>query len=121
MSTVIIVIIVVVIVIAALVTGGRGVKRRRRLKDRFGPEYDRVAGEQDSKLKADAELAGRERRVQGLDIRPLTSSARAGYADQWAGIQEQFVDTPAQAVAASQVLVVAVMGERGYPTGDQDQ
>lgn len=122
MSTVTIVIIVVaVIVIAALAGGGMAVKRRHRLQDRFGPEYDRVAGEQDSKLKADAELAGRERRVQGLDIRPLTSSARAGYADQWDGIQEQFVDTPAQAVAASQVLVVAVMGERGYPTGHQDQ
>jgi hypothetical protein len=122
MSTVTIVVIVVaVIVIAALVTGGMAVKRRRRLQDRFGPEYDRVAGEQDSKLKADAELAGRERRVQGLDIRPLTDSARAGYADQWVGIQERFVDTPAQAVAASQVLVVAVMKERGYPTGHQDQ
>src|SRR6202034_1532454 len=121
MSTVIIVIIVAVIVIAALVTGGMAGKRRRRLQDRFGAEYDRGAGEQDSTLKPDAELAGRERRAQGLAIRPLTSSARAGYADQWTGIQEQFVDTPADAVAASQVLVVAVMSERGYPTGHQDQ
>jgi hypothetical protein len=117
----IVIIVVAVVVIAALAGGGMAVKRRRRLQDRFGPEYDRVAGEQDSKLKADAELAGRERRVQSLNIRPLTSAARAGYANQWAGIQEQFVDTPADAVAASQVLVVAVMGERGYPTGHQDQ
>jgi hypothetical protein len=59
--------------------------------------------------------------VDGLDIQPLTESARAGYALQWAGIQEQFVDTPADAVASSQLLVVAVMTELGYPAEDPDQ
>jgi hypothetical protein len=122
MSTVTIVaIIVAVIVVGALVIGVMAVLRRRRLQQRFGPEYDRLVGERDSKLKAEAELAERERRVRGLDIRPLTDLARASYADQWAGIQEQFVDTPADAVAASQVLVVAVMSERGYPAEHRDQ
>ena len=40
-------------------------------------------------------MTGRERRVQGLDIQPLTSAARAGYEGQWTGIQEQFIDVPA--------------------------
>jgi hypothetical protein len=119
-TTAIVVIVVVVIVVAALVVGLMAV-RRRRLQQRFGPEYDRLVSEHDSKRKAEAELTQRERRVHGLDIRPLTDSARARYTEQWAGLQEQFVDTPADAVAASQVLVAAVMMERGYPTDDRDQ
>ena len=116
----IVAIIVAVVVIAALVIGLMAAMRRRRLQQRFGPEYDRLAGEHDSKLKADAELSGRERRVHSLDIRPLTPSARASYAGQWAALQERFVDT-AEAVAESQVLVVAVMTERGYPAEHRDQ
>jgi Tfp pilus assembly protein PilX len=118
---IIIVIVVAVVVVAALVVGLMAATRRRRLQQRFGPEYDRLVGERDSKRKAEAELTERERRVQDLDIRPLTASARAGYAQQWGTLQEQFVDMPADAVAASQVLVAAVMNERGYPTGDRDQ
>jgi hypothetical protein len=122
MSTVTIAVIVAaVIVVAILAIGVTAVRRRRRLQQRFGPEYDRLVGERDSKLKAESELAGRERRVDGLDIQPLTESARADYALQWAGIQEQFVDTPEDAVASSQLLVVAVMTELGYPAEDPDQ
>lgn len=122
MTTVTIVTIVVAIVVAgALAVGIRAVMRRRRLQQRFGPEYDRLVGESDSKHKAETVLAERERRVADLDIRPLTDSARESYAGQWAGIQEQFVDTPADAVAASQLLVVAVMCERGYPAEHHDQ
>jgi hypothetical protein len=122
MSTVtIMVIVAAAIVIAALVIGMTAVRRRRRLQRRFGPEYDRLADERDSKRKAESELAGRERRVEGLDIQPLDDSARASYARQWAAIQEQFVDTPENAVASSQLLVVAVMSELGYPAEDPDQ
>ena len=122
MSTgIILVIVVAIIVIAAVVIGLMAAARRRRLQQRFGPEYDRLVGEHDSKLKAESELAERQRRVRELDIRPLTPSARATYADQWATLQERFVDAPGEAVAASQVLVVAVMSERGYPTEDHDQ
>ena len=122
MSTVTIAVIVAaVVVVAVLAIGVTAVRRRRRLRQRFGPEYDRLVGERDSKRKAESELTGRERRVDGLDIQPLTESARAGYALQWAGIQEQFVDTPADAVASSQLLVVAVMTELGYPAEDPDQ
>jgi hypothetical protein len=113
-------IVVAVIVVAALVIGALTVMRLRRLQRRFGPEYDRVVGERDSKLKAEGELAERERRVRGLDTHPLTDAARAGYADQWAAIQERFVDAPADAVAGSQLLA-AVMTERGYPTEHPDQ
>ena len=122
MSTgIIVVIIVAVVVVAALVAGGMAIMRRRRLQQRFGPEYDRVAGERDSKLTADSELAERERRVRDLDIQPLTNAARASYTAQWADIQERFVDATADAVTGSQLLVTAVMTDRGYPTEHQDQ
>jgi hypothetical protein len=122
MSTVTIAVIVAaVVVVAVLALGVTAVRRRRRLRQRFGPEYDRLVGEHDSKLKAESEMTGRERRVDGLDIQPLTETARARYALQWAGIQEQFVDTPADAVASSQLLVVTVMTELGYPAEDPDQ
>jgi hypothetical protein len=118
---IIVVIVVAVVVVAALVIGLMAAGRRRRLQQRFGPEYDRVVGKHDSKRKAEAELTERERRVKELDIRPLSDSARARYAEQWTVLQEQFVDTPTDAVAASQVLVGTVMNERGYPTTDRSQ
>lgn len=80
-----------------------------------------MAGQRDSKLKADSELAGRERRVRSLDIQPLTDSARAGYSVRWAAVQEQFVDAPADAVTSSQVLIALVMNERRYPAEDHEQ
>jgi hypothetical protein len=110
-----------VIVVAVLVIAMMAVRRRRRLQQRFGPEYGRLAGERDSKRKAESELTGRERRVRSLDIQPLSDSAQARYALQWAAIQEQFVDGPHDAVASSQLLVVAVMSELGYPADDPDQ
>src|ERR1700726_924130 len=110
MSTGIIAVIVVAVIVAGIVVFGvMAVFRRRRLQQRFGPEYDRAVGERDSKLKAEAGLAERERRGRDLDIRPLPDSARAGYADQWAAPPERFVDAPAAAVAGSQLLVAAVM------------
>jgi hypothetical protein len=118
---IIVAIVAAVIVVGTLTICTLALVRRRELRHRFGTEYDRVVGESDSKLKAEAGLKERERRVRDLDIRPLTKSARQDYADQWAAIQEQFVDAPADAVAASHVLVIAVMKERGYPTDHPDQ
>ncbi len=117
----IIVAVVAVVVVAALAMGVMTAARRRRLRQRFGPEYDRVVGERDSKRKAEAELTRRERRVRALGIHPLTDSTRAGYTRRWASLQERFADMPADAVAASQILVADVMNERGYPTDDRDQ
>jgi len=42
----------------------------RRLQQRFGPEYDRLVSERDSKRQAEAELTEREHRVQDLNIQP---------------------------------------------------
>jgi Tfp pilus assembly protein PilX len=117
----IIAIIVVILIIAALLVGLSAMKRRRRLQDRFGPEYDRAVNEHGGRREAEAELAERERRVRQLDIKPLSPTARAQYASEWAAVQEQFVDAPQAAVAGAQTLVTAVMKDRGYPTEAFDQ
>jgi len=119
-GTVIIIVIVVVVVLAAI-AGILYDTRRRRLQQRFGPEYDRMVEEKGSRTKAEAELAGRERRVAGLDIRPLDPAAQARYAQDWTAVQEQFVDAPQDAVSSAQRLVRTVMNERGYPTEGDDQ
>jgi hypothetical protein len=113
--------IIVAVVVVVLVIGMLTVARRRKLKQRFGPEYDRVVDETHSRRKADAELAERERRVRSLDIHPLDETVRVKYAGEWTAIQEQFVDQPEQAVAQAGMLVTAVMKDRGYPTEDYDQ
>ena len=121
MSTGIIVVIVVVIIVIALAIGVAAIARRRRLQQRFGPEYDRLAAEHDSKRKAEAELAQRQRRVRKLDIRPLPPEAQEQYSARWMSLQERFVDDPEDAVAQSQTLVAEVMRARGYPTEHRDQ
>jgi len=117
----IVIIIVAIVVVVAIVAGVAYDARRRRLRQRFGPEYDRLVEETGSRTKAEAELTGRQRRVAGLDIRPLDAAARARYAENWAAVQERFVDTPQDAVLAAQRLVMTVMRERGYPTDKTDQ
>ena len=111
---IIVVVAVVVLVVAAMAV------TRRRLQQRFGPEYDRVV-EQHGQFRAAAELARRERRVQRLRIRPLTAAARAEYAAEWKNIQEGFVDQPQHAVIEGQDLLASVMKERGYPAEDPGQ
>lgn len=117
-------IIVVVILVALVIVAGLAAAtaaRRRRLQRQFGPEYDRAVTEQNSRFRAEAELTDRQRRVRKLDIRPLTEQARRQHTADWVAIQEEFVDSPQTAVALAYDLVVTVMRERGYPTGDVEQ
>jgi Tfp pilus assembly protein PilX len=114
-------IIVVIVIIIAVAAFAAMAARRRRLKERFGPEYDRLVADQQSQRKAESELASRERHVRSLDIRPLSAAARTEYATQWTSIQERFVDHPASAVSQAQQLVTAVLHDRGYPTEDYEQ
>lgn len=118
-AIVILIVVIVVLIVAAAVAAAA--QQRRRLQQRFGPEYDRAVGAHDSRIKAEAELTQRQRRVRQLDLRPLSEQARDQYAARWTDLQEQFVDAPQDAVAGSQELLSAVMSERGYPTEDHEQ
>jgi FtsZ-interacting cell division protein ZipA len=116
-----VIIIVVVIVVIAAVAGVAMTARRRRLQQRFGPEYDRAVEQKDSRKQAETELAERQRRVRKYNITPLSPEARSNYLAQWQGIQEQFVDSPQTAVTEAYSLVMTVMRARGYPIDDEEQ
>jgi hypothetical protein len=112
-------IIIVVIVVAAVVVVASALLRRARMRRQFGPEYDRLAKEIGPR-KADAELTARQRRVEALDIHPLSAEIQARYSSDWAMVQERFVDAPAEAVAAADALIWKVMRDRGYPAADRN-
>src|SRR6266545_581688 len=97
-TTLIIILVVAAVVVVALVVAAVVASRRRALRERFGPEYDRMVAERDSRTAAERELRGRERRHAELELKPLSPESRAAYAEQWAQVQARFV------------------GEIGYPT-----
>jgi hypothetical protein len=123
MSTVAIVILVVVLLAVLFAAGWYfgGVARSRRLRNRFGPEYDRSLESAENRRLAERELTEREKRHSQLNLRQLSVAARARYTDAWTRIQERFVDEPGAAVAEADDLVHDVMRERGYPTENFDQ
>ncbi|MCQ4083670.1 hypothetical protein NGB36_24505 [Streptomyces sp. RB6PN25] len=111
--------IVVVVVLVALATAL--VMRRRHLRQRFGPEYERTVEEADSRLAGERELSAREKRHDALDIKPLPTAVRDRYARDWSSVQEEFVDRPEDAVHDADRLVTSLMHERGYPTEGFEQ
>jgi len=117
----IVIIVAVLIVIAAIALAVIQSRRRRALKDRFGPEYDRTIDVTDSKRGAHRELRERAAQRDQLEIRDLSPAAASRYQQQWTMVQQQFVDTPAEAVREAQGLVTTVMSERGYPTDSSDE
>jgi hypothetical protein len=110
--------ILIVVAVVAFVASRR---RSRRLRERFGPEYDRMAEQTDARRKVEADLAAREKRVERLDLTPLDPGARDEYARSWRDTQARFVDQPAEAVRDADRLVIEVMRHRGYPMEDFEQ
>jgi hypothetical protein len=109
---------VIFIVAAILITRNR---KRRHLRQQFGPEYDLAVAQHGNTRRAEAVLINREKRVQKFTLRPLMPSDRERYAEDWAAIQRRFVDDPSSAVAQADTLVNTVMVARGYPVTDAEQ
>jgi hypothetical protein len=116
-----VVIVVAVLALVALAAVALTAKRRsNRLRERFGPEYDRTIERSENRKDAELDLRERARHREELDIRPLSRAACERYAHEWELIQQRFVDHPAQAVAEADSLLTLVMRERGYPVDDFD-
>ncbi|WP_341717329.1 hypothetical protein QQG74_26085 [Micromonospora sp. FIMYZ51] len=116
--TQIVVTVLVILLVAAIVAAVVVAARRRSLRQRFGPEYDHVVAERDSRSEAERELRERERRHAELQLVPLAPESRARYAEAWEELQVRFVDSPAETVGQADELVTRLIAERGYPTGD---
>jgi hypothetical protein len=116
---VLIAIAVIAIAVAIWFTYDR--RRSRDLQRRFGPEYDRTVQAADGRRRGEADLQARRERVEHLDLRTLSPSARRDFADRWQRVQAHFVDDPRDAFWQADGLVSEVMRERGYPVDDFDQ
>src|SRR5215510_5043220 len=116
-----IVFVAAVVIIGVLVSFVVRRKRSKRLKERFGPEYDRTVRHSGSREKAEVELREREKRVRKFDIVDLSLSERRQYQHSWAIVQGRFVDDPKTAVEEANRLIQEVMQRRGYPVIDFDQ
>jgi len=118
--TVVITVIVVVLLVAGAIVYGVRAARRKQLQSTFGPEYDRVVGDADSRTEGERELREREKRHAELELKPLSAESKAKYSVAWEEVQIQFVDAPEQAVSTADELVTRLIAERGYPTGGYD-
>lgn len=114
------IVVIVVFLVLAVTVGGWGVGRRRtkKLKERFGPEYDRTVRQVGKKRAAERELTTRQRKRGQLDIVALSPEAGERYAANWQAVQAAFVDHPSSALTDADHLVTQVMRERGYPIDD---
>ena len=96
-------------------------ERRRRLREQFGPEYERAVQETGGAARAEAELAARAKRVSQYHIQPLSPEDGSRFTAAWRQLQQRFVDDPAGAVNEADRLVSDLMARRGYPMGDFDR
>ena len=119
--TQIVILVVAIVVILVLIVVAVIASRRRALRQKFGPEYDRTVAERDSRLDAERELRDRERKHAELELRPLSEESRASYSRDWAAVQARFVDAPEEAVRDGDALVTRLLAEIGYPTEDYDE
>jgi hypothetical protein len=121
--TLIIVIVVAVVLIVAIAVGYQMVRRRQteRLRNQYGPEYDRAIDQADSQREAESELRDRSKRHEKFELRSLDPSERADFERRWSDVQAQFVDHPGTAVRNADRLVSEVMSARGYPVDNFEQ
>jgi len=96
-------------------------EKTRRLRSKFGPEYDRALDRHHDQRRAENDLLRRERRIEKLHIRELDSAERTRFSEAWRAEQARFVDQPREAVSRADRLVQDVMKVRGYPVGDFEQ
>jgi FtsZ-interacting cell division protein ZipA len=117
------IILVIVAVIAVAVAAWAYIQREKTLKlrNKYGPEYDRLADREHSARRAESVLESREKRVAKFNIRPLQPEEVTRFASDWRAVQEHFVDNPREAVSQADRLVNAALKARGYPMADFEQ
>lgn len=116
--------IVAIIGVAAVIVVAFLLIRKRRsnmLRQRFGPEYDRVVKREGTVHQGEDVLQFRSERRAKLQIVPLSAASRAAFSERWTTIQTQFVDDPRGTVSEADQLVNELMQARGYPVGDFEQ
>jgi hypothetical protein len=117
----ILLLVIAAVVIAALIFLAARKRRSQKLRQRFGPEYDRVVQQEGDVHKGERVLEFRQKHREKLKIRPLSPSDRDSFSDRWREVQGRFVDDPKGAVTLADSLITDVMQVRGYPIADFEQ
>ena len=113
---------VIAFIVAAAIAFVTSRKRRRlQLRQRFGPEYDRVLKQEGDPRKAEGVLEFRQKHRGKFKVHPLSASDRSNFAVRWNDVQARFVDDPRGAATVADSLVTDVMQARGYPIGEFHQ
>lgn len=121
MSTTAVILIILLVAVAGIVIVALLQRENsRKLRDRFGPEYDRLARENNTR-KAETILHEREKRIAKFQIHPLSRQQSEKFAAEWRSVQEHFVDDPRGATSDADRLIDQVLEDRGYPVGDFEQ
>lgn len=91
--------IVIVAAIALLIVAGALVafamqsdKKRREMREGFGPEYHRTLARTGDRSAAEKELAERQKRVESFDLKPLSREDASQFSSRWQEAQARFVD-----------------------------
>jgi hypothetical protein len=118
--------VVLIIVVAAVILAVAAYfySRRRRtqiLRERFGPEYDRVVGQEKSVRRAEGVLEFREKARETLQIHPVSHADQVAFINRWSAVQRQFVDDPPEAVLQADLLINELLEVRGYPVQGFEQ
>src|SRR5215472_16487296 len=119
--SIVILVAVVSVLIVVLAFAFSRKRRREKLRERFGPEYDRVLEQEKDVRKAEGVLEFRARRREQFEIHPLSTECKSSYAGRWGEVQARFVDDPRGAVTLADHLVTDVIQARGYPVGEFEQ
>jgi hypothetical protein len=113
-----IVLIAAVIVVIAVVVARQ--RRKAKLREQFGPEYERAVRAV-GPSRAEADLIAREKRVERFPLRELTADERLQFAGEWRSLQSRSVDDPQGAVDEADLMLGRLMQARGYPVSDFEQ
>jgi hypothetical protein len=117
-DTVIVLIVIALAVLAILGWYLMRERRSKRLRSRFGPEYEFAVREFGNRPKAEEALAKRERRMERINVRPLSHEDHVRFSDKWHDVQAHFVDDPGASINEADRLVCDVMRARGYPMSE---
>jgi hypothetical protein len=120
-TTIILVAVAILIILGLLAMAFTRFQRSRRLRERFGPEYERIVGETGDRRKAESELEARLAHVESLNIRPLSAEEVNRFSLEWQSTQTEFVDAPLASVQKADRLIREVMRAKGYPVDDFEQ
>jgi hypothetical protein len=86
----------IILLVAAVIVMMIRSTRTARLRKKFGEiEYELAVAERGDRMRAEALLERREKRVGAFNLRALSPGDRVRFEETWAGVQAHFVDAPA--------------------------